>query len=121
VDGKVFDRIETVYERYCTPEGRQKVRNGIEIYSQRRPVGQMAAGKVLRILDDKWFEVRWTVDGWKTYETAQSRNLGSAGFSADINPGVESGTLQWTLHWLEPEAWLGHNVEVQIEAPEQRQ
>jgi len=119
VDGKVFDRIDTVYERYCTPEGRQKVRNALEIYSQRRPVQRMAAGKTLRILDEKWFEVRWTVDGWKTFETAPSRNMGSAGFSADIQPGVESGTLQWTFHWLEPESWLGRNVEVQIEAPEQ--
>jgi glucoamylase len=118
VDGKVFDRIDTVYERYCTPEGRKKVRNGVEIYSQRRPVQRMAAGKALRILDEKWFEVRWTVDDWKTVETTPSRSLGSAGFSADIQPGVVSGTLQWTFHWLEPESWLGHNVEVQIEAPE---
>jgi glucoamylase len=122
VDGKVFDRIDTVYERYCTPEGRQKVHNGVEIYSQRRPVQRMASGKALRILDEKWFEVRWTVDGWQTTQTAESRSLGSAGFSADIKPvfepGVESGTLQWTFHWLEPESWLGHNVEVQIEAPE---
>jgi glucoamylase len=78
----------------------------------------MAAGKALRILDEKWFEVRWTVDDWKTVETTPSRSLGSAGFSADIQPGVVSGTLQWTFHWLEPESWLGHNVEVQIEAPE---
>jgi glucoamylase len=119
LDGKVFDRIDTVYERYCTPEGRQKVRNSVEIYSQRRPVQKMAAGKTLRILDEKWFEVRWTVDGWQSVETAQSRNMGSAGFSADIQPRVESGTLQWTFHWLEPEGWLGRNVEVQIEAPEQ--
>jgi len=119
MDGKVFDRIDTVYERYCTPEGRQKVHNGVEVYSQMRPVARIASGKALRILDEKWFEVRWTVDGWQTTETAESRSLGSAGFCADIHPGVESGTLQWTFHWLEPESWLGHNVEVQIEAPEQ--
>jgi glucoamylase len=116
VDGKVFDRIDTVYDRYCTPEGRQKVRNAVEIYSQRRPVESIPAGKTLRILDEKWFEVRWSVDGWQTFQTAQSRNMGSAGFSADVHPEVESGTLQWTFHWLEPEAWLGRNVEVKIEA-----
>ncbi len=26
VDGKVFDRIDPVYERYCEPEGRRKRR-----------------------------------------------------------------------------------------------
>jgi glucoamylase len=119
LDGKVFDRIDTVYERYCTPEGRQKVRNSVEIWSKRRPVQRMAAGKALRILDEKWFEVRWTVDGWETVHTEHSRNMGSAGFSADVHPGVETGTLQWTFHWLEPESWLGRNVEVQIEGPGQ--
>ncbi len=28
VDGKVFDRIDPVYERYCEPEGRKRVRDG---------------------------------------------------------------------------------------------
>ena len=34
VDGKVFDRIDPVYERYCEPEGRKRRRRGVEIYSR---------------------------------------------------------------------------------------
>ena len=34
VDGKVFDRIDPVYERYCDPEGRKRCRRGLEIYSR---------------------------------------------------------------------------------------
>ena len=60
VDGKVFDRIDSVYERYCEPEGRKKRRANLEIYSRRRPIQKITAGDTLRILDDAQFEVVWT-------------------------------------------------------------
>jgi hypothetical protein len=44
-----------------------------------------------------------------------SRSLGSAGFCADIATGTEGGKLEWTLHWTEQDAWLGYNVEVQVD------
>lgn len=112
-DGKVFDRIDPVYQRYCQPEGRAKLRRDLEIYSRRRPIQSMAAGCTLRILDERHFEVVWTVDGWQTTKTELSRSLGSAGFSADIQPGA---TVQWTLHWPEQDAWLGYNIEVKVDA-----
>ena len=113
VDGKVFDRIDPVYQRYCEPEGRGKLRRDVEIYSRRRPIQSMAAGSTLRILDERQFEVIWSVDGWTTTQTTLSRSLGSAGFSADIKPGC---TVEWTLHWPEQDAWLGYNVEVKVDA-----
>jgi len=115
LDGKVFDRIEPVYERYCEPEGRKKVRGDLEIYSRSRPIQTMAAGETLRILDEKRFDLVWSADGWQTTQTAMSRSLGSAGFSAEIKTGTANGKLQWTLHWPEHDTWLGYNVEVQVE------
>jgi glucoamylase len=116
VDGKVFDRIEPVYERYCDVEGRKKRRPGVEIYSRRRPIGRMEAGRVLRILDEGRFEARWTDDGWQTNHTASSRTLGSAGSSADIAPATGSQEVEWTLRWPEKDAWLGYNVKVRVDA-----
>jgi glucoamylase len=115
VDGKVFDRIEPVYERYCLPEGRKRRRNDVEIYSRRRPIQAMDAGKRLRILDERRFEAVWTDDGWQTKNAAPSRALGSAGFSADIVPAAGSREVEWTLHWPEQDAWLGYNVKVKVE------
>jgi glucoamylase len=119
-DGKVFDCIDPVYARYCDPEGRKRRRKGLEIYSFRRPTQRIGAGNTLRILDEKQFEVRWTGDGWQTVNTTASRSLGSAGFSADIAAPAGSGELEWTLHWTElgtgPEAWLGYNVRVKVDA-----
>ena len=57
VDGKVFDRIEPVGERYCEISDRKKLRKNLEIYSLRRPIQKMAAGDTLRILDGERFEV----------------------------------------------------------------
>ena len=45
VDGKVFDRIDPVYERYCEPEGRKKCRRGVEIYQQHAADPQDGCGK----------------------------------------------------------------------------
>jgi len=112
LDGKVFDRIDPVYERYCAPEGERKTRRDLEIYSLRRPIQRIAAGQTLRILDENRFELVWSADGWQTTHSTLSRSLGSAGFSADIATHLDSGGLSWTLHWPELGRWLGYNVEV---------
>jgi len=115
LDGKVFDRIDPVHERYCEVGGQRKVRRGLEIYSRRRPIQKIAAGDTLRIVDEKWFDVKWTVDGWNTANTTTSRSLGSAGFSADIPTESGNVALEWTLHWRETDGWLGYNVVVKTE------
>ncbi len=117
VDGKVFDRIDSVYERYCEPEGRGKRRANLEFYSLRRPIQKVTAGDTLRILDDAPFEVLWTADQWKTTQSTMGRSLGSAGYSADICTvrTEESGVLSWTLHWPQQNRWLGYNVDISIE------
>jgi glucoamylase len=117
VDGKVFDRIEPVYERYCTPEGRKKCKRGVEIYSRIRPIQRMDAGSTLRILDEGLFDLVWSDDGWKTVKKTASRGLGSAGFSADMTPAAGCAELEWTMHWTESDSWLGYNVKVKVDAP----
>jgi glucoamylase len=116
VDGKVFDRIDPVYERYCEPEGRKKCRRGVEITSRMRPIQRMDAGSTLRILDERLFDVVWTDDGWKTVNRASSRGLGSAGFSANVMTAAGTSELEWTMHWQESESWLGYNVKVKVDA-----
>jgi len=116
VDGKVFDRIDCVYDRYCEPEGRKKLRTDLEFYSRRRPIQKIYAGETLRIVDDTNFEVVWTVDNWKTMQTTPSRSLGNAGYCADLStaPHPESSGLSWTFHWPEQNRWLGYNVDITI-------
>jgi glucoamylase len=117
LDGKVFDRIDAVYARYCQPEGRSRTRQNLEIYSLRRPIQRIAAGDTLRILDENHFDLIWSHDKWQTTHTTAGRSLGSAGFCADIATAPKQiGSLLWTLHWPERDHWLGYNVEVQVES-----
>ncbi|HUX27265.1 MAG TPA: glycoside hydrolase family 15 protein, partial [Terracidiphilus sp.] len=117
-DGKVFDRIDPVYERYCQPEGRRALRRKLEMFTLRRPIQRIAAGSSLRILDENRFQVVWSVDNWQTTNITQSRSLGSAGYSADVPTSSElkTGHLFWTFHWPEQDRWLGYNVEVMVDA-----
>jgi hypothetical protein len=81
-----------------------------------RPIQRIAAGNTLRILDEKRFDVVWSADDWNSTNTTMSSGLGSSGFSAEIPIGaLGDGKLQWTLHWTEQNAWLGYNVEVQVD------
>ncbi|HET7103549.1 MAG TPA: glycoside hydrolase family 15 protein [Terracidiphilus sp.] len=116
LDGKVFSRIDAVYERYCEPAGRRGLRRNLEVYSLRRPIQWITAGDTLRILDKNHFEVVWSTDGWKNVRTTASRDLGSAGHSADIATGTDAqqGEILWTFHWPEQERWLGYNVSVEL-------
>ena len=116
LDGKVFDRIDPVYERYCTEEGRKKTRRDLEIYSLRRPIQRIEAGQTLRILDETRFDAVWTDDSWRTVQTTPSQSRGEAGFNADIATGLAAGEVQWTMHWPEHDRWLGYNVKVEVES-----
>ncbi|HTW62192.1 MAG TPA: glycoside hydrolase family 15 protein [Terracidiphilus sp.] len=120
VDGKVFDRIEPVFERYSSRSestwAKRGPNHGIEIYSRVRPIQKMDAGRTLRILDDQNFEVLWTGDGWQSKQTTPSRSLGNAGFSADLVPAKDCTEIEWTLHWPDRQSWLGYNVKVRIDA-----
>jgi glucoamylase len=116
VDGKVFDRIDPVYERYCLRNGPNPPSHRIEIYSRHRPIQRMGAGRTLRILEEKIFELIWTCDGWQNKQVTSSRPLGSAGYCADLAPLAGCGEIEWTLRWPEQDAWLGYNVKVKIDS-----
>ena len=122
VDGKVFDRIDPVYDRYCDPKGRLRRRVKLEFYSRRRPIQKMVAGDTLRIVDDTRFDVVWSVDGWKTTQSTlepqpgkRGLQRGSAATASNHETNGEFVGLSWTLHWPEQNRWLGYNVEVKIE------
>jgi glucoamylase len=115
VDGKVFDRIDAVYDRYSNPERRKRPRRALEIYSHRRPIQRIPSGSTLRILEKDCFHVIWSADGWQTVNTTPAHSFGYAGFSADITPTANAGKIEWTMHWPEQDRWLGYNIQVKIE------
>jgi glucoamylase len=112
-DGKVFDRISVVADRYWRGERPSP----IEVFRLDRQIGSIPRGKKLRMLADDHFFLVWTLDDWKTVNTTDSRNLGCAGQFADMETasGI-SGRVIFTLKWRQQDRWEGRNFEVRLDS-----
>jgi glucoamylase len=112
VDGKVFDRIPPVEERYSNGGPETK----IEVFKLRRAVKSVRAGYTLRIIAQRHFRVTWSADGWKTNADFESTSVGFAGSFADLpTDEKQTGELSFTLFWTEENRWEGRNFSVAIE------
>ena len=121
-DGKIFDTIPVVAERYAVAPGKRTFRNTTEIFQTGRPISEVPAGFTLRIIDRARFRVVYTVDDWKTTLEKDGEAIGHPGFLADIvTPALADESMNrlfFTLHWEAanevPDHWLGHNVEIRL-------
>ncbi len=112
-DGKVFDRIPVVEERYA----KGRAQSHIEVFKMRRQLKKIPAGKTLRITAHHRFKVIWSADGWKTNQQLESSSVGYAGSFADIpTDAKQSGSVSFTLYWIEENRWEGRNFEVALES-----
>jgi glucoamylase len=116
LDGKVFDCIPIVEERYA--KGNHP-KSHIEVFKvARRQFHHMTAGKTLRITSADRFQVVWSVDNWQSTRVLDSTQLGYAGSYADIPTAPEqSGGVSFTLFWPEENRWEGRNFDVALEPP----
>jgi glucoamylase len=111
-DGKVFDRISAVSERYCN----RKRPLPVEVFRINRQRHSMVAGKKLRMLADDRFFLVWTVDDWTTVHMTESRDVGYGGHFADMEtePG-KAGRVIFTLRWPQQDRWEDRNFEVRLD------
>ena len=121
-DGKVFDRIDIVADRYGTEPGKRTFRSMIEIFQVARPITNVTSGFMLRVLDREPFELVYSVDDWKTVVHLDATVIGFPGAVADVKAPqcVEGGInrIVFTMHWPAAdgcaERWLGHNFYVDV-------
>ncbi len=114
-DGRVFDRISVVEERYAKAAGERNFISLMEVYQTARPISSLVSGLMLRIMDAARFRVVYTFDDWATSVTIDSRNVGYPGSYADIQTTPEqTGKIIFTLHWPGDNRWLGKNLEVNL-------
>ena len=115
VDGRVFDRISVVEERYGVPREKRTFKSEIEFFQVTRPVTELPAGKRLQVLDRERFRVVWTIDNWQTKHTTEARLIGYPGFAVELPiPVGATGTLELTLNWPLDDRWLGTNHQVRL-------
>ncbi|MDF2626348.1 MAG: glycoside hydrolase 15-related [Symbiobacteriaceae bacterium] len=111
-DGRVFDLIDPVHQRYCID---RSAVGAWEVWKPDRRPRQMAAGATLRIQAEAPFRLRWTADGWQTvhdtYSTATA--LGFAYVDLPSAPG-QVQPFQFTFFWVNEERWEGADYNVAI-------
>ena len=118
-DGRVFDRVPVVEERYGKGSARAGTRPAIEVWRTDRQVRRMDARRRLRVESEQRFHLIWSADDWQTTERTESRAVGFAGFFADAVPANEGpgpgDRIVFTLFWPEENRWEGANYEVAVE------
>jgi glucoamylase len=111
-DGKVFDLIPVVAERYLKGRGRKD----LEVWTPARQVREVMAGQVLRVQAPESFMLHWTNDGWATASDTPSKPTGIGIEFADIAVhDDQSSPVQFTFFWTGPNRWEGRNYEVRIQ------
>jgi glucoamylase len=115
VDGRIFDCIPVVAERYAVPKEQRTFQSRLEIFRTTRPISAMVCGGTLRIVDPEDFTVVWSADNWATTNTTHTKPVDSFGSFADIVVAPEqTGSIVFTLFWPRDNRWLGRNFEVTI-------
>lgn len=133
-DGRVFDRIEAVAERYSSRSaragrerrvgrrddaaaraGRVRTAGPLEIWKFNRQVAAVPRGARLRIQAEASFELRWTADEWQSHTDAASihTRLGIDYVDLDIGPDQQA-PLRFTFHWLDAGRWEGRDFAVLV-------
>ena len=115
VDGKVFDRISVVEERYGVMADKRAFTSEVEFFQVTRPLSHVPLGKRLEVLDADPFELVWTTDAWRTTTHTKAVLLGYPGFSARL-PAQTAGpcTLEFAMHWLKDDRWTPDNYTVAV-------
>lgn len=111
VDGKVFDLIPPVAERYLS--GRK--RKPIEIWKSNRKVPQIKPETTLRIVAFAPFRLHWSLNGWAdmidTPSTATS--IGAEFVDIPVSAG-QTAPIQFTFFWVAENKWEGSDYKVEI-------
>jgi glucoamylase len=96
----------------------------VEIFQVARPLSTIPTSFTLRVVDKQRFKVKYTLDGWASFNMVESKVVGYPGTYADVvmpdGPGKFEFTLFWSSSAEAPEHWLGYNysLDVTSQAPE---
>jgi glucoamylase len=115
VDGRVFERIATVEERYI---GEKRHKGHPEIFKLNRQISKIPCGCALRVVAENRFRLLWTTDDWATTNTEESVNVGHPGSFADLHaPVTQNGRISFTLFWPGENRWEGRNFDIEVLPP----
>ena len=110
-DGKVFDRLDIVEDRYKQPRIPSP-----EIWNFDRQLPAMMAGKTMRIPLAGPFRLRWTRDGWANWQDTDATVTAIGIFYVDVvSQAAEAGArLEFTFFYPATQIWQGQNFTVDL-------
>ena len=112
-DGKVFDVVPEVAERY---QGERKKCCEIEIWKPNHHPTSVARGTTFRLQAPEPFEVHWSKDEWANSQESYSQptKLGVQYCDLDTtDPALKK--IEFTVFWPERGVWESRNYEVTIQ------
>jgi glucoamylase len=112
-DGKVFDQVPEVAERYLSRAGKNKK---MEAWKFNRRVRFMHAGEMLRVIGEVRFSLRWTSDHWASVHDSASHANSLDIDHVDLSElATTSGMLiEFTFFWLDANRWEGRNYVITV-------
>lgn len=103
-DGKPFDKLSCVHERY------KERRRVVEVWKMNRKVNEINRSSKLKIVASQPFTLHFSFDGWKTVEDISSKHLTVGIDFVDIEPTGEE--IVFTFFWPINGKWEGNDYRV---------
>jgi glucoamylase len=111
LDGKVFDSIPVVVDRYAQPRRRMQ----LEIWKSNRKIEAIPGGGTLRIQATSSFRLHWTMDEWQTVNDTQSTTVPLCIDFVDIPvPATQRAPIRFTFFWSGDRRWERADYAVQV-------
>ncbi len=113
-DGKVYDLIPEVAERYIgkRPPGRK----ALQVWKPIHQVRFMKQGETLRVQGNAKFRLHWSSDNWNTTaDTPSSRNSLEIEYVDLPTSKAKCGTcFRFTFLWTDASKWEGEDYNVTV-------
>jgi glucoamylase len=109
-DGRVFDLIPVVADRYRQPH----TPSPLEVWNFDRQFLSMKAGKTVRIPLATRFSLHWTHDGGNSWQDTAATATAVGIFYADLptQAAWAGSALEFTFFWLSSQTWEGANFSI---------
>lgn len=114
-DGKVYDSIPEVRQRYSVGRDQRKL---VQVWKPNRQVRFMRKDSILRIQEVEPFLLHWSSDGWQSHNDTESSSNSLQIDFVDLPVAVSSSRgicIRFTLRWRNTNQWEGQDYEVTVQ------
>jgi len=109
-DGRVFDRIAEVADRYLGPS---RPHSTMEVWKFKRRPSSIRPDESLRVIADAPFRLHVSDDAWRTVRDVESTDVGYDLYYVDLPPlGGVGRSWTFTFYWTRDGRWEGTDYTV---------